>query len=204
MRRTPFVLPAIISAAVLVGYVPGFGQEVHELHGPGVFENLKLESFGVSSTLPDGGVGFADRLTDGPFTSHGFECARCIIRPASERSKYVLPPFGSKLTWTFARGRAQVFAMAGGINAWKPDNTTIDIDASGARGGKLRPGAGGLGRARSFNDAWQFQRTFGAQIAVDPSRHVWLGVAGHFIGNYGVGKRRWSTIGPTASFQFGH
>jgi hypothetical protein len=89
----------------------------------------------------------------------------------------------------------------GGINAWKPENTTIDPARLPAPGKKLRPGSASF--SKSFNDAWLVQETVGTKVAVDPGRRVWLGVTGRFITNFGPGKGRWAGFGPTAAFRFG-
>jgi hypothetical protein len=187
--------------AVLAGYSPALCEELREVHGPGFLKYLTVESFGLSGSPLEYVAGFPERLTDGPFTSHGLECPRCIIRPTMERTKYVLPPFGSQITWTFANGRAEIFGGFGGINAWKPENTTIDPARLPAPGKKLRPGSASF--SKSFNDAWLVQETVGTKVAVDPGRRVWLGVTGRFITNFGPGKGRWAGFGPTAAFRFG-
>ncbi len=160
----------------------------------GLQKHLTFYSFGVDASPTGQGFEFPVRLTEGPFTAQGLECPRCVIRPTTERTKFTLPPFGSEATLSLWQDRAELFTGVGGINAWRADNVTIETDL---RGGSFR-------RDSSFNDAWLAQGWAGAKVAVDPSRHVWLGAAGRYLSNFGYGKKHWNTVGGSATFQFGH
>jgi hypothetical protein len=150
-------------------------------------KNLSIESFGVNGSPTGPGYDSPGKFsTSVPFTSHDFECPRCITRPSMERMRYTLPAFGSVLTLKMMNGRAELFTGIGGINAWKPDNTTIEPR-----------------RDRSFNDAWLVQGVAGARIAVDKDRHFWLGGATRYVRNYGAGRTHWNSLGGSATFQFG-
>ncbi len=85
-------------------------------------------------------------------------------------------------------GRMEVVAGEGGVNAWKPDNTTIE------------PGR----RDTSFNDAWQLQDWLGSGFAVNGKRRVWLGGAARSVENFGSGLKRWGTYSGTATFSLNH
>lgn len=152
---------------------------------------LTVESFGYSLAPTGPGYESAIRLSAGPFTDHGLECPRCIIRPSMERRRYTLPPFGSIATLKLADGRVNLFTGVGGINAWKPDNAIIDVDGNGFR------------RNSSFNDAWLVQGSAGANVAVDKGRRLWLGAAGRYLQNYGAGRRHWNTLGGSATILLG-
>lgn len=156
---------------------------------PGFLKKLTIESFGMGRSALGPGFDFPMRLTDGPITSHGLECPRCIVRPTMDRAKYTLPEFGARATLPLWRGRAQLFSGFGGVNAWKPDNTGIEL--------------GQRGRALSLNDAWLLQGEFGGRIAVDPGQHFWLGGVGRYLQNFGVGKKHWNSVSGSATFTFG-
>ncbi|MGI8960026.1 MAG: hypothetical protein ACR2IV_09755 [Bryobacteraceae bacterium] len=101
---------------------------------------------------------------DGAFASHGLECAFCISRPTSDRTRYTLPPFGAQATLSLWHDRGQLFTGFGGVNAWKPDNTLIQPNRRGT----------------SFNDAWLAQGAAGGRVAVDRNRYLWPGPAGRY------------------------
>jgi hypothetical protein len=154
---------------------------------PAFLKNLTVESFGYD--LSPTGQGFESplRFTNAPLQSDGLECPRCIARPAMERTRFTLPPFGAQATLSLWHDRTELFTGFGGVNAWKPDNTLIE------------PGR----RGTSFNDAWLLQGQGGARVAVDHSRHLWLGPVSRYVTNFGEGKKHWNTYGGTAIFHFG-
>jgi hypothetical protein len=110
-----------------------------------------------------------------------------------DRSRYTLPPFGDETTLSFWRDRTQFFIGFGGINAWKPDNTIIEL------GGRNTP----YRQATSFNGAWLLQGWAGGRVAVDSNRRFWLGATGRYLSNFGESKKHWNTVGASATFQFG-
>ncbi len=160
--------------------------------GSDFLKRLTIESFGAGSAPTGQGFELTPRLTEGPFTSHGLECPRCVIRPTTDRARFTLPPFGSQATLS-ASDRVQLFTGLGGVNAWRADNVTVDLDPRG-----------GYRRDRSFNDAWLAQGWAGGNVAIDHNRHVWLGAAGRYLSNLGYGKKTWTTFSGAATFQFGH
>jgi hypothetical protein len=159
----------------------------------GFLKDLTVESFGFD--LSPTGQGFESplRFTNAPVVSDGLECPRCIARPAMERSRFTLPPFGAQATLSLWHDRTEIYTGFGGVNAWKPDNTLIEAGRGGAP----------FSRARSFNDAWLLQGDAGARVAVDHGRHLWLGPVGRYVSSFGEGKKHWNTFGGTATFHFG-
>jgi hypothetical protein len=174
-------------------------QPVQKPDSGSVFlKNLTIESFGVNSSPTGEGFEFPSRLTDGPFTSFGLECPRCVIRPTTDRVRPTLPPFGSQTTLSFWKNRAQFFTGMGGVNAWRAENVTIEPDfRSGRLGNSWR-------RDSSYDDAWLEQGWAGGKIAVDPDRRIWLGAVGRYLSNFGAGKKHWNTFAGSATFQLAH
>jgi hypothetical protein len=154
-------------------------------------KNLSIESFGFSAAQTGPRYEFPGAMSAGPFTSHGLECPRCIIRPSMERMRYTLPAFGTFATVKLMSGRAELFTGMGGVNAWKPENSIIYVDSQGFR------------RNSSFNDAWLVQGLAGARVAVDKDRQFWLGGAARYMQNYGAGPKHWNSLGGSATFRFG-
>ncbi len=155
--------------------------------GAEFLKNFTVESFGFGLAPTRQGFEFPTRLTEGPFTSQGIECPKCIIRSNMERTRYTLPPFGAQAVLSFGQDRTELFTGFGGINVWKPDGSPIE------------PGH----RARSFNDAWLLQNQIGGRIAVDRGRHIWLGPVGSYLSNFAEGKSHWRVLGGNATFRFG-
>jgi hypothetical protein len=155
----------------------------------GFLKDLTIESFGYDRSPTGQGFELPLRFTNTPSLSYGLECPRCIVRPAMERSRFSLPPFGFEATLPLEHDRIEVFTGVGGVNAWKPDNTIIKLGLEG--------------RARSFNDIWLLQGNAGARVAVDRNRHLWLGPVGRYVSNFGPGKKHWNTFGGSATFRFG-
>jgi hypothetical protein len=153
----------------------------------GFLKNLTVESFGFDSSPTAQGFESPLRFTNAPLMSAGLECPRCIMRPAMERSRFTLPPFGAQATLSLWNDRTELFTGFGGVNAWKPDNTLIEPNRRGT----------------SFNDAWLVEGQAGARVAVDHGRHLWLGPVGRYVSNFGEGKKHWNTFGGTATFRFG-
>ncbi len=187
MRR--LLVPLFVE--LLLGCANAFSQTPSD---PGrLLKKWTFYWFGVDASPTGQGFEFPVRLTDGPFTSYGLECPRCVIRPATDRTRFTLPPFGSQATLSFGQDRAELFSGFGGVNAWRADNVTIEPDRRYAS----------FRRDSSFNDAWLAQGWAGARVAVDPSRHVWLGALGRYLSNFGDGKKHWNTFGGSATYQFG-
>ena len=180
---------------------PGRGSELPtlksvkqlELSGPkgiprsGFLKDLRVESFGFD--LSPTGEGFENPVgfANVPGMSGDLECPRCISRPAMERSRFTLPPFGGQATLSLWQNRVQLFTGMGGVNAWKPDNTLIEPNRRGS----------------SYNDAWLLQGQAGARVALDRNRHLWLGPMSRYVSNFGEGKKHWNTFGGSATFHFG-
>lgn len=154
----------------------------------GFLKQLTIESFGYGlSPVPEG---FESPLTftNSTLLSSGLECPRCIPRPAMERTRFTLPPFGAETTLPVANGRTELLAGLGGVNAWKPDNTGIEPNR----------------RDSSFNDAWLFQGNIGSAFALDANKHIWIGPVARYVKNFGRGKQHWNSLTGFASFRFGH
>ena len=94
-----------------------------------------------------------------------------------DRSRYTLPPFGAQSTLAFWQDRVGLFAGYGGVNAWKPDNSIMDL--ADPDGQKPASGFGKFRRDTSFNDAWLSQNWFGGKFALDHDQRVWLVLLGH-------------------------
>jgi hypothetical protein len=168
--------------------VKQFDWSAHKGHSrSGFLKNLTVESFGFDLSPTGQGYESPLRFTNSPSTANWLECPRCIARPAMERSRFTLPPFGAQATLPLWHERAELFTGFGGVNGWKPDNTLIE------------PGR----RGTSFNDAWLLQGEVGARVAVDHGRHLWLGPVGRYVSNFGEGKKHWNTFGGTATFRLG-
>jgi hypothetical protein len=155
--------------------------------GRGFLKNFTIDSFGYGSAPVQSGFGSPGELTNGPFTTHGLECARCMVRPNMDRTRSTIPAFGTQATLAYWNGRAELFSGFGGINAWKPDNTVIEP----------------WRRGTSYNDAWLAQGFAGARVAVDRERHLWLGPTLRHLQNFGEGKKHWNSVGGSATFTFG-
>ena len=152
-----------------------------------ILKHLTIESFGVGLSYRGQGLESSPRLSSGPLTPEGFECPRCLIRPPMDRYRSTLPPFGAQLTLRLWSDRAQIFGRFGGVNAWKPDHTIIDAH-----------------RGSSFNDAWLIQSVFGARVALDRNKHIWLGMEVGYFKSLGADQRRWHSERVTATYLFGH
>jgi hypothetical protein len=175
--------------------VKQFDWSAHKAHSrSGFLKNLTVESFGFDLSPTGQGYESPLRFTNSPPGSDWLECPRCIARPAMERSRFTLPPFGAQATLPVWHERAELFTGFGGVNGWKPDNTLIEAGR----------GASPFSRARSFNDAWLLQGDAGARVAVDHGRRLWLGPVGRYVSNFGEGKKHWNTFGGTATFRLGH
>lgn len=194
MRVSSFLLllyPAI-AAAQAPDLIPDY--ESVKRHGweapkdalrPDFLKNFTLQSFGFTSK--SAGPGFENPIQlsgAGALTGLGVECARCILRPEMERSRYASSPFGARVAWSPRNGRFEIAGGEGGVNAWQPDNTLITHE-----------------RSTSFNNQWQLQHWVSAAVAVDPEKRVWLGgIMRSVVTSQGHAK----TIAGTATFSFGH
>jgi hypothetical protein len=154
----------------------------------GFLKELTIESFGYGPSPFAEGFESPLTFTNSTLLSTGLECPRCIPRPAMERTRFTLPPFGAQATLPLGNGRTELFANFGGINAWKPDNSGIEPNRRGT----------------SFNDAWLLQGHIGSAVALDPSRHVWVGPVAGYLRNFGEGKQHWNTVGGFVNLSFWH
>jgi hypothetical protein len=118
--------------------------------------------------------------------SNALACPICSPRFPSARVRPAVPAFGTKVTWSVAKGRVEVFAKAGGINAWRPDNVVIDAH-----------------RSTSFNDVWLLQSVSGARIALDRQKHLWLGAEAGYFQSVGANQRKWSAATFSLTYEFG-
>lgn len=155
----------------------------------GFVKDLRTDSFGYGSAPTGTGFEKAGQLSGaGSLTTIGLECARCIFRPTMDRTRYTMAPFAGRVVWRPMDGRLELAAGEGGVNAWKPDNTTIE------------PGR----RDTAYNDAWQLQNWLTGSFSVDGKRRIWLGGAARTVENFGAGLKHWGTFGGSATFLLGH
>jgi hypothetical protein len=152
-------------------------------------KKLTLETFGYD--LARNGAGYEIRgsaFSSGPANVHGLECPYCWMFPLITRSRQTLQPFGAVATYRPFGSRVELFAAAGGSEAWMPD-------------GLMRNR-----RGSSYNDSWLLQAGTGVNAAVDRQEHLWLGVAARYLKQAGVpqGERsHWNTFSGNATFRFG-
>jgi hypothetical protein len=160
--------------------------------GRDFLKTFSIESFGLSAARTGPGFESPTRLSSGPFTTHEFECPRCTVAPSMGRMRYTLPAFGAVASLKLRDGRAELFTGNGGMNAWRPENSIIDVDG----GGLFR-------RNSSFNDAWLVQGVAGFRFALDKKRRLWLGGTARYVTNYGSGPKHWKSVGVSLTYEFG-
>jgi hypothetical protein len=151
-------------------------------------KNLTIESFGYSLAPEEPGFQFSPAYTAAFFNLQGLECPGCVMGPVN-RAKFTLPPFGAKATLKLWDDRVELFSGLGALEAWKPDGTFEP------RGHSLF--------SSSYGDAWLAQVEGGGRIALDRSKHVWVGGTGRHSSNLGPGLKAWNTFSGGATFVFG-
>lgn len=155
----------------------------------GFLKNLTIESFGYGPGPLEPGFQFSPGYTASLFNVHGLECPGCVIGPVN-RAKFTLPPFGAQATLRLWNGRVEFSSGFAALEAWKPDGT-------------FEPHGLSL-YSSSYGDAWLAQREVSGRIALDPTRHVWVGATGRHLSNFGGGLKAWNTFSGEATIVFGH
>ena len=155
----------------------------------GFLKNLTIESFGYGPGPLEPGFQFSPAYTAALFNLRGLECPGCVIGPVN-RAKFTLPPFGAKATLRVWNGRVEFSSGYAALEAWKPDGTFEP------RGLSLY--------SSSYGDTWLAQREVSGRIALDPTKHVWVGATGRHMSNFGGGLKKWNTVSGEATFVFGH
>jgi hypothetical protein len=153
------------------------------------FRHLTIESFGLGFSPVDPGYMFSSAYIATFYNLQGLECPLCIPGPRN-LSRLTLPPFGATATVKLLGDHLELFTGFGGIEAWKADGT-------------FQP-QGHRPFTSSDVDAWLTQGQAGFRFSVDHNRHLWLGVTGRRLYNFGPGPKQWTTKSVDATFRFGH
>ncbi len=156
---------------------------------PDFVNHFHLESFGFGAGAQALGYEFSPEYAASFFHLQGFECPDCILG-APNRTRFTLPPFGAKATYTLWNGRVQLFGLSGGTEAWKPTITVNKVGYSSF--------------PSTYEDSWLLQAEGGARVAVDRSHRLWLGGSAREsyqpISNI---QQKWATFTGSAEFTFG-
>jgi hypothetical protein len=169
---------------------------VHGQPPPSVFsappsnwtKKLTVDSFGYTSAMQLPGFVFSPGYTASLFDLHGLECPGCILGPRNT-TRVTPPPFGANLTLHLRNDHVQLFTGFGGISAVKAPGI---FDPQGFRKFSTADG-----------DNWLIQTQFGARVAVDRSRHIWVGATGRYLYNFGPGPRQGMSLTGDTTFRLG-
>ncbi|HTF63562.1 MAG TPA: hypothetical protein VK638_12730 [Edaphobacter sp.] len=181
-----------IAVTLLLTSACAFSQSGTQVNKPfpstGFLKHLTLESFGYTSSATAQGYEFSSTTTSALYNLHGLECPLCVPGPQN-RVRQLLPPFGAKASLSLWQDRLILFAGFSGINAVTWGNSP-----------RISPIAM---RATPDNDAWLVQRQIGASVAVDPEKHLSLGISQRYLNDFGPSKTGWTTTTGNLSFSPG-
>lgn len=183
--------------------------------------HVKLESFGVSRRAAIAGFARDTPFVNG-FDRHDLECPVC---PAGTpwRSRTTIEPFGAKLTFTFLRGRLQLFSSVGGTESWRPDGMLQGIGAQRFTGSPLSNALGGINTVKlsypqrsfqwggdhlmtndAYHDQWLLESHVGIRAFLDREHNLSVGVTKGYLYNEmnPLGPSGWTSLKGDVTIRF--
>ena len=152
-------------------------------------KGFDLRSFGFSSAPESRGFEFSRAYASAFLNPQGFECMGCIVGLPT-RTRFTLPPFGARLTYSFWENRVQLFGLVGAMESWKP---ILVVDPVGYRA-----------FTSTFDDSWLRQAQAGARLTVDRQRRIWIGgIATKSYNSQSKLERQWGSLSGQVGFTFG-
>jgi hypothetical protein len=97
----------------------------------------------------------------------------------SDPSRDTHLPFGANAVLPIANDRVEFFGGIGGVYTY-------------------------FQSSYAHPDSWLTQTTVGSRMAVDPGRHVWIGVSGHYMASFADSPKQRAYGTADLTYRFGH